>query len=77
MLIQGYKHARLMEESEICLASAAREGAPEEMLAASRIVDYPSAYRNWEAEHDRLLRGISSHTRLASRWARCELLRSP
>jgi hypothetical protein len=66
MLIQGYKHARLMEESEICLASAAREGAPEDMLVASRIVDYPSAYRTWEAEHDRLLRGISSHTRLAS-----------
>jgi hypothetical protein len=66
MLIQGYKHARLMEESEICLASAAREGAPEEMLLASRIVDHPSAYRTWEAEHDRLLRGVSSHTRLAS-----------
>jgi hypothetical protein len=66
MLIHGYKHVRLMEESEICLASAAREGAPEEMLVASRIIDHPSAYRTWEAEHDRLLRGISSHTRLAS-----------
>ena len=66
MLIQGYKHARLMEESESCLASAAREGAPEEMLVASRIVAHPSAYRTWEAEHDRLLRGVSSHTRLAS-----------
>lgn len=66
MLIQGYKHARLMEESEICLASVAREGAPEEMLVASRIVEHPSAYRTWEAEHDRLLRGVSSHTRLAS-----------
>jgi len=66
MLIQGYKHARLMEESEIRLAAAAREGAPEEMLVASRIMDHPSAYRTWEAEHDRLLRGVSSHTRFAS-----------
>lgn len=66
MLIQGYKHARLMEESEICLASAAREGAPEEMLVASRIVEHPSAYRIWEAEHDRLLRGVSGHTRFAA-----------
>jgi len=65
MLIQGYKHARLMEESEICLASAAREGAPENMLVASRIVNHPLAYRTWEAEHDRLLRSISGHTRLA------------
>jgi hypothetical protein len=66
MLIQGYKHARLMEESEIYLASVAREGAPEEMLVASRIIEHPSVYRTWEAEHGRLLRGISSHTRLAS-----------
>ena len=65
MLIQGYRHARLMEESEICLASAARDGAPEDMLVASRIVDHPSAYRTWEAEHDRLLRSISGHARLA------------
>jgi hypothetical protein len=65
MLIQGYKHARLMEESEICLAAAAREGAPEEMVVASRIIEHPTAYRTWEAEHDRLLRSISSHVRLA------------
>ena len=33
---------------------------------AGRIMDHPSAYRTWEAEHDRLLRGVSSHTRLAA-----------
>lgn len=66
MLIQGYKHTRLMEESEISLAAAAREGSPAEMLVASRIVEHPGAYRIWEAEHDRLLRGISGHNRLAS-----------
>jgi hypothetical protein len=66
MLIQGYKHGRLMEESEICLASAARAGAPQEMLVASQILDHPTAYRTWEAEHDRLLRSVSSHTRFAA-----------
>ncbi|HEY6924612.1 MAG TPA: hypothetical protein VI653_14160 [Steroidobacteraceae bacterium] len=55
-----------MEESEICLAMAAREGAPEDMLVASRIMDHPSAYRTWEAEHNRLLRSVSGHTRFAS-----------
>src|SRR5262249_35568984 len=66
MLIQGYKHSRLMEESEISLAAAAREGSPAEMLVASRIIEHPGAYRTWEAEHDRLLRNISSHGRLAA-----------
>ena len=66
MLIQGYKHARLMEESEISLAEAARDGSPEDMLVASRILEQPMAYRTWEAEHARLLRGISDHSRLAA-----------
>jgi hypothetical protein len=66
MLIQGYKHARLMEESEVSLAAAAREGSPGDMLVASRIIEHPGAYRTWEAEHDRLLRGISEKSRLAA-----------
>ena len=41
-------------------------GHPRIWLVASRIVDYPSAYRTWEAEHDRLLRGVEPH---ASRFA--------
>jgi hypothetical protein len=35
------------------------------MLFASRILDHPMAYRTWEAEHDRLLRNVSVHNRLA------------
>jgi hypothetical protein len=35
------------------------------MAVARRIVQHPAAYRHWEAEHDRLLRAVSSHTRLA------------
>jgi len=66
MLIQGYKHSRLMEESETCLAATARAGPPEDMLVASRILDHPTAYRVWEAEHDRLLRSVSSQARLAA-----------
>jgi len=65
MLIQGYKHARLMEESELCLAAVARAGPPGDMLLAGRLLEHPAAYRTWEAEHDRLLRRVSSHTRLA------------
>lgn len=66
MSIQGYKHARLMEESEQCLAAVARAGPREDMIIASRIVEHPTAYRHWEAEHDRLLRGVSTHTRLGA-----------
>ena len=66
MLIHGYKHSRLMEESEACLSDTARAGAAEDMLVASRILDHPTAYRVWEAEHDRLLRSVSSHGRLAA-----------
>jgi hypothetical protein len=65
MLVQGYKHSRLMEESESCLAAVARTGPPEDMLFASRILDHPVSYRTWEAEHDRLLRNVSVHSRLA------------
>jgi hypothetical protein len=66
MLIQGYKHSRLMEESESCLEAVARAGPPEDMLVASRILEHPTSYRLWEAEHNRLMRGVSTHTRLAA-----------
>jgi hypothetical protein len=65
MVIRGYTHSRLMEESESSLAAAARAGPPGDMLVASRILDHPASYRLWEAEHNRLLRGVSAHTRLA------------
>ena len=65
MPIQGYKHSRLMEESEACLERVARVGSPADMLVASRIIDHPVSFRVWEAEHDRLLRGVSRHGRIA------------
>ncbi|MDB6090506.1 MAG: hypothetical protein JWN85_3290 [Gammaproteobacteria bacterium] len=65
MPIQGYRHSRLMEESQSRLEAAARAGPSEEMLVASRIVEHPTAYRLWEAEHDRLIRTVSAHSRLA------------
>ncbi len=54
-----------MEESESCLAAVARAGPLEDMLLASRILDHPMAYRTWESQHDRLLRNVSVHSRLA------------
>jgi hypothetical protein len=65
MLIQGYRHSRLMEESQSRLEAAARSGPPEEMLVASRIVEHPTSYRLWESEHDRLIRNVSANARLA------------
>ncbi len=35
------------------------------MELASCIIEHPGAYRRWEAEHDRLLRGVSAHAQLA------------
>jgi hypothetical protein len=64
MAIQGYKHSRLMEESEACLAAVARAGQPEDMAIASQIVEFPTAYRVWESEHSRLLHHVSTHLRL-------------
>lgn len=64
MRIQGISHVRLMEESERCVAEAARSGTPAQMLVASRLMSYPAAYRRWESEHDRLMRRVSEHTYL-------------
>ena len=66
MVMRAYKHARLMEESEFRVEMAARCGPPEEMLVAGRVLEHPSAFRRWEAEHDRLLRPVSEQARLAS-----------
>jgi len=59
--IQGIKQARLMEESELCIADSARSGTPAQMLVASRLLDHPEAYRRWEAEHSQLMRRVSEH----------------
>lgn len=65
MVLQGFEHARLMEESESCLASVARAGPSEDMAIASQLVEQPTAYRVWESEHSRLLHHVSKHGRLA------------
>jgi hypothetical protein len=59
--IQGISQARLMEESELCIAESARFGAPAQMLVASRLLAHPETYRRWEAEHSQLMRRVSSH----------------
>ncbi len=61
MRIQGINQARLMEESELCIAESAKFGTPAQMLVASRLLAYPDAYRRWEAEHSRLMRRVSEH----------------
>jgi hypothetical protein len=64
MRIQGISQARLMEESEFCVAEAARSGAPPQMLVATRLMSHPETYRRWESEHSQLMRRVSSHTYL-------------
>jgi hypothetical protein len=59
--IQGINQARLMEESELCIAESAKFGSPGQMLVASRLLAHPEAYRRWEAEHSQLMRRVSEH----------------
>jgi hypothetical protein len=61
MPIQGISQARLMEESELCVAEAARFGAPAQMMVATRLMSHPEAYRRWESEHSQLMLRVSSH----------------
>jgi hypothetical protein len=64
MRIQGISQARLMEESEVCVAEAARSGTPVQMLVATRLMSHPETYRRWESEHSQLMRRVSSQTYL-------------
>lgn len=66
MLVRAYRHARLMEESEYCVAHTARSGVGEQRIVASRIIEHPLAYRRWEADHDRVMRAVSEHRKLQS-----------
>jgi hypothetical protein len=60
MRVNAITHARLMEESEQRIEFAAREGSPSQALIARRMLDDLQAYRRWEAEHDRLMRGVAN-----------------
>ncbi len=66
MRVRAYRHARLMQESEYCVAQTARSGVGEQRIVASRIIEHPLAYRRWEADHDRVMRVVSDHTKLQS-----------
>jgi len=59
--IQGINQARLMEESELCIAESAKSGTPAQMLVASRLLAHPETYRRWESEHFQLMRRVSEH----------------
>jgi hypothetical protein len=64
MRVQGITQARLMDESELCVAAAARSGTPVQMLVAQRLLSHPEGYRRWESEHSQLMRRVSGHTYL-------------
>jgi hypothetical protein len=53
-----------MEESEARVEMSVVYDSPADALVASRILGHPQAYRRWEAEHDRLMRGVSGQTHL-------------
>lgn len=62
--VQGISQTRLMDESELCIADAAKNGTPVQVLVASRLLAYPSVYYRWECEHAQLMRQVSQHTYL-------------
>ncbi len=59
------KHARLMEESELRVEAATKDGSPEERLVASRVLETANSYRLWEAGHEQLMRAVAEQSRLA------------
>jgi hypothetical protein len=63
MITHAYKHAQLMEESELRVQMAAHSLLPADVIA-SHLLESPEAYRHWAAEHDRLMRAVSEHAKL-------------
>ena len=64
MLLQAYKHARLMAESESRLEMAAHAQSPADILVAQRILDRPVEFTRWALHHDQLMRPVSERHRL-------------
>jgi hypothetical protein len=64
MRVQGLSQTRLMDESELCIAEAAKFGTPAQVMVASRLLAQPQIYRRWESEHARLMRNVSTHNYL-------------
>ena len=61
--VPAYKHARLVAESEWRVEAAALFDSPDDLIVR-RVLESPSTYRRWAAEHEWLLRGVSTHTRV-------------
>jgi hypothetical protein len=64
-----FKHTRLMEESEMRIAVASREGTPDERLVAARVLESVSSYHQWEIGHESLMRSVSTQSRLVGQLA--------
>jgi len=62
-MIPAYKHAQLMEESELRVAMSAYARSPAD-LVTSRLLHCPEAYGRWQAEHDRLMHAVSEQAQL-------------
>jgi len=50
-----------MDESELCVAQAAKTGTHVEMVIVGRLLAHPETYRRWESEHARLMHRVSMH----------------
>jgi hypothetical protein len=59
MRTHGLSQAVLMEESELRIEAAAREGSANQALVARRILEDTRLYRHWESEHQRLMRSVA------------------
>ncbi len=69
----AFKHSRLMEESELRVEAATRDGTPEERIVVNRVLENATSYHLWEMEHDRLMRAVAEQSRLAQQ---CTVLRT-
>ena len=53
-----------MEESELRIGVASREGTPDERLVATRVLESVTSYQQWELVHESLMRSVSTQSRL-------------
>jgi len=63
MRARGLSHTLLMDESESRIEGIARDGSTSQALVARRILEDTRLYRQWESEHDRLMRAVAQESR--------------
>jgi hypothetical protein len=63
VLQQNKYHAQLMQVSMRHVESVAHEGAPQEKLIASRVLDNPSLWTLWEHEHANVMWRVTQQRR--------------